>query len=243
MPEALPQATPQVDLGAAFRGLTADPDWLKKYAVAGIVLLIPVLGAVIWFGWLRRVYDQAVQGQFETLPAMDLGKDLSYGVTPVLAVMNLVVPMLLVMGMAIGAMVALVMVGGAIDQGADGSGIGGVLTGLGMVVVYPLMFLVIILANLVTPELWRRGFNGETTPLLTPMPSVRAVSRRFSAYVMVLVGMFIANVVGSMGFVVCYVGVFLTMPMGMVIAMRLLAQWNAVVEHARLEAGDLAPTG
>jgi len=241
--QAVPQAVPQVDLGLSFRGLTADPEWFKKYALIGLVLMIPVVGWIIWMGWLRRVYDLAKQGDIETLPELDLGEDLSYGLTPLLAALNLAVPAGVLMVCVWVAMMVLVLIGSAIDGGSNHGGAGGMIAGLGMLVLYPMMFILIIAMNVLVPELWRRGFNGEAMPLLSPMQSVHAIRRRLGAYFTVLLGMFVANMIASLGAFACYVGMFVTMPMGMVIVVRLLAQWDAVVEHARIEAGELDPTG
>jgi uncharacterized membrane protein len=40
-----------MDFGRAFSFVFEDPDWLKKVAIAGLVMLIPVIGQLVVLGW------------------------------------------------------------------------------------------------------------------------------------------------------------------------------------------------
>lgn len=240
MGHGLTGSTPQVDIGLALKGLTADPQWFKKYAIAGLFLLVPIVGPIAWLGWLRRVYEAAREGDFEFLPEIEFSEDLSLGIAPLVAMLNLMVPaMVMVFGVWIVAF-GVLMVGSGVDQATDGSGVGGMIAGLTMLVLYGLMSVGILAINLLTPEIQRRGFNGEMTPLLSPGTSLRALVRSPGPYLMTLLGIFLANLIASVGVLACYIGMFLTMPMAMVVMARLLAQWDAVVTQAELRAGELS---
>lgn len=234
---------PQVDIGAALKGLISDPDWLKKYVVAGLVMLIPLVGMLVLWGWLRRVFEAARQGDYDTLPTLNFSEDLSRGVAPFVALLNLLLPFMLgLMGFGLIGFV-LTAVGTALNQGSNGSGAGSLLAVVVMTGMYCLMFVGIIVMNLAVPEFQRRGYNGEMTPIFSPGVSFRAVKRNPMPYLMTVVGMFLANLMSSIGVFACYIGMFLTMPMGMVVMARLLAQWDAVVEQSEIQAGERPALG
>ncbi len=223
----------RVEFGPALSGITSDPEWLKKYAMAGLFFLIPIAGPLAVLGWQRRIFEEARQGQTQMLPDLDFGNDISHGIPVLVAMLNLMVPMfVLIFGLMI-VMAVFGAVGAGIDSATDNSGVGSLFTTLGMLGSYAIMMLAIMLMNLAVPEIQRRGFNGEMTPLLSPMISVRAIMANPSAYLMVIIGLFIANMIGSIGVFACYVGMFLTLPMAMVMVTRLLAQWDAVVEQSQ----------
>jgi len=232
--------TPQVDIGVVLKGLTSDPEWFKKYAMAGLVTLVPLVGMLVLVGWLRRVFEAARQGDYDTLPTLNFSEDLSRGVAPFVAVLNLLLPFIVgLVGFGIvGAVVG--VVGSAVDQGTNGSGAGGLLTMVMMLAMYAFLFVGIIAMNLAMPEFQRRGYKGEMTPIFSPGVSFRAVKRNLKPYVMVIVGLFVANLMSGIGVFACYIGMFLTMPMGMVVMARLLAQWDAVVEQSEIQAGERA---
>lgn len=225
-------ATQQIDIGAAFEFARRDPDWLTKYALHGLVLFIPVVGSLAYFGWGRRVYQQIQQGQEDALPELDLGGEIADGIPPFVTALNMVAVILplvfLMQGLAIGGMVL-----GGVASAAFGD-IGELLMGLVMLVLtlvfYALFFVTIIAANLIMPELQRRGYNGEMGPLFSIGRSLRIIRAHPSQYLMTFVGVLVANLVGSVGMVLCGVGAILTLSMGHAMAAHVLAQWNAIAE-------------
>ncbi len=227
-------APAQVEFGSALSGITSDPQWLKKYGLAGVFMLIPVVGPIAVMGWQRRVFEAARQGDTETLPDIDLGNDIGYGVPVFVAMLNLAVPMMVVAAVLVAVGILAALLGGGIESATDNSGVGGALSALVMLGGYAVMLVVIFAISLFVPEIQRRGFNGEMTPLLSPGQSIAAIKNNLGAYGMVLVGMLIANFISSIGAFACYVGIFFTMPIAMAILARLIAQWDAVVEEQQL---------
>ena len=166
-----------IDIGAALEFAKSDPDWMKKCGIHGVVMLIPIAGALALFGWGRKVYENAKVGE-RILPDLDIGGEVSYGIPPLVA----------------------------------------------MVVIMGLQILI--------PEIQRRGYNGEMGPLFSPGASIRAVKSNPKAYFMTLIGLFVANFLGSLGAFACYIGMFLTLPFGHAMAAHILAQWDAIVQRS-----------
>ena len=86
--------------------------------------------------------------------------------------------------------------------------------------------------QILIPEIQRRGYNGEMGPLFSPGASIRAVKSNPKAYFMTLIGLFVANFLGSLGAFACYIGMFLTLPFGHAMAAHILAQWDAIVQRS-----------
>ena len=55
----------------AFVWPSRDPDWLRKLAIIGLILLIPIAGAINGLGWMLEAIDRLRAGE-ERLPAANL---------------------------------------------------------------------------------------------------------------------------------------------------------------------------
>jgi hypothetical protein len=223
-----------IDIGAALEFAKSDPDWIKKCGIHGLVILIPIAGALALMGWSRKVYERA-KADDRTLPDLDLGSEISYGIPPLVAMLNILAitfPLMLVMG-GVGFVLTLGAgaVGGAL--GEDAAGLVGILMSVVMLGMYLLFFVVVLGMQLLIPEIQRRGMNGEMGPLFSPGSSIRAVKANPKAYLMAILGLFVANFIGSLGAMACYVGMFITLPFGSAMASHILAQWDAIVQRSQ----------
>lgn len=228
MSSQLPARPPSVDLGPALRGLTSDPGWLKKYSIAGLCMLIPVAGPVALLGWTRRIYDASKAGDDESLPDVALGQDLRYGVAPFAAIMNLAVPAMVLAFFVWGVAFGMIFWAGQ-GSGGELSDTAAQLLAVVLMLANFLFMAGIFVLNVLMPEFQRRGFNGETTPLLSVGTSVRAIMGSPGGFFTVIIGLFVANAISSVGVFVCYVGMIVSVPMAMAVYARLLAQWDDVV--------------
>ena len=64
-------------VGEAFGWAFKDPAWLGKIAVQGLILIIPIVGAIAASGWLLLAFENARSGRNELPPA---GFHLSRGI-------------------------------------------------------------------------------------------------------------------------------------------------------------------
>ena len=223
-----------MDFNRAIDLIRKDPDWLKKCAFPGLIFfvtsfipLVNIAGFAAMLGWQRRIFDAAREGR-EELPEHDIGADLAYGVDPLLAVLNLLLPMgfvgLLTFGlpMIVGAMVA------ALLQGSDLAAIFAVGMMLFQVAGFFVFAAMVAFSFAAMPELLRRGFRGERLPLLSIGKSVALVRANPVPYLVLCACMVVANMVGGIGVYLCCVGMIITQPIGNAFAAHLLGQWDAM---------------
>jgi hypothetical protein len=221
--------TGKIDLGAALRYPFQDSGWFGKSALVGLILFIPIVGYLVMLGWMQRIYEGAKRGD-TILPSMDFGEDLSRGVKPFVAILNLaLVSFVLIVIMQI-IMMPIALLGAGLQE-AGGGEVVGVLMGLMMMVVNLLFFAVMIGINLLVPEIWRRGFHGEMGPLFSFGSSMRAIRKAIGPYLLVVLSMFVINMIGSLGVFACYIGMFVTLPLSLAMFAHLIAQWDGLVSE------------
>ncbi|MCB9763537.1 MAG: DUF4013 domain-containing protein [Alphaproteobacteria bacterium] len=216
-----------VDIGEAIGFVFKDPDWTSKVLMVGLFSLIPIAGALAALGWQRRIFEAVRRGDPQPLPAIDFGDDLGRGVTPFVAVFTMaLVFMFVIIGAQILVIIPAVM-GDAI--GGAARDILGVVTMLFGLFALLLQLVGSIGINVVMPEIVRRGHRGESVPLLSPGQSIRAVRADPMSLLMVVVGWFVAGMIGGLGIWLCFVGMFLTMPVAFAVQAHLAAQWDQVL--------------
>lgn len=224
-PESAPTAT-TVDIGASFSYMTADPQWMNKVVIMGLVTMIPVAGYLVFFGWMREIFERAQEGRKE-LPALDFGSQLEKGIAPFVAMLGPMVAMMVGMFGLQLIMLPFALLSEAL-RGTAVEGVAAVLVGLFSMLIMLVMMVAMFVISAVVPETMRRGMRGEMMPIFSPKASFVAIKNNASAYLMVLVGGFAFNMVSQVGVFVCIVGMFLTMPLAAVGLSHLLAQWDRV---------------
>lgn len=237
-PTQNPARKKKVDLGAAFEYARIDPNWLNKYVVHGVISMIPIIGTLVLFGWGRRIFQRVRAGaSVDGLPDMDFGGEMGDGVAPLVALLNIFAVIFPLMLFAY-----FIMFGGAIAAagiteaaGEDAGGVVVIILSLVMMLFYLAFFVLMFAVQVMMPEILRRGYTGEMTPLLSPGKSFRAIRSNPGAYLMTFLGLFVANFLGSLGVYLCFVGVFVTAPFGHAMAAHILAQWDDIVSDMNLD--------
>src|SRR5256885_16747502 len=64
----------QLDLGLCITAPTKDPEWLKKCVLMGLMMLIPIAGALNLSGWMRTYAERRMknEGDRDLLPEANL---------------------------------------------------------------------------------------------------------------------------------------------------------------------------
>lgn len=194
----------------ALRFAFADPAWPRRYALAGIALLIPVAGYLALLGWQRRVYEAVRRGDRQ-LPRLELRGDLRRGV-PTL------VNLLVFFG------VPLLLAGLASPQRLFHHG-------PGLLVEATARVLAVLIFG-AFPEMLRRALDsGEALVVVRPQASLIVVRRRPAAYIVTGLAMFAAFLVTALGGYLGFgVGLVLSAPLGHVLAAHLITEWQHDVE-------------
>ena len=219
----LPQNTATIDIGTAIAQFREDPDWLKHVGIHGALSMVPLAGILIMYGWSRRIFGRLQQGD-TSMPELELAEELSEGIAPLVALLNVMLVTIPV-GLLI-AIPAVVMSIFASDMGGMASMVMLVISLLSAL----LAIAVSMLLMFIQPELLRRGYNGEMTPMLSPGASIAAIKAHPKDYIMVVLGLILGRAISGMGVMLCGIGVIVTMPIGVLISTNVLAQWNRMVE-------------
>ena len=220
---------PEIDLSAATTYATSDPDWVRKAVIAGVVFFIPFVGPFMLLGWQKRIVEQALVSP--EIPSIEIGPDLVEGFRVFLGLMLTTAPAIVVMlAIQCAAFIPAVALGPIENEGART--VIALATTL-LTLMGTVAFMGLILGyQLLMPDLLRRIFRGETTPILSLGRSFDAIKRSPSPYVVVLVGVFLAQMVGSLGVFACFVGLVLTYPLSLLILSHILAQWDRIASRA-----------
>jgi hypothetical protein len=68
-----------MNFGLALTFQFKDPDWVRKLLLASLIALIPVFGWIFVFGWSLEVARRVIKGDAQSLPEIDLARDLVRG--------------------------------------------------------------------------------------------------------------------------------------------------------------------
>lgn len=190
-----------MDFGLAFTYPFKDPDWLKKIAIMGLVGLIPIIGQFVVMGWAYEIARRVIRGDFQPLPELDLGEQLSKGFQTWLIALVYAIPMIL-------ALIPLAIADTlATNAGSEAQNI---LAGF-TVCCSGILFLYGLFMGLILPAAYGRFADkgnlgaafqfGEVIGLVRSNPVV---------YLIVLLGYLVAGFIAPAGTILCIIGVVLT---------------------------------
>jgi len=216
---------PEIDLSAAMTYATADPDWVRKSLIAGVVFFIPFVGPFILLGWQKRLVEQALTNP--EIPAIDFGPDLAEGGRVFLALLITTAPaVVILLAVQCAGFVPALALGPIENEGARA--VITMATSLLMLVGTGIFMLLMLGYQVLMPDLLRRIFRGETTPILSLGRSIEAIRRQPTPYVVAFVGILLAQIIGSLGVMFCFVGLVLTYPLSLLVLSHVLAQWDRI---------------
>jgi len=180
--------------GDAFVFPFRSPNWLATIVLQGLILIIPIIGFIALLGWLMVTLDNLRAGRQELAPAgFHLGRGIVlFGVQLIYGVALFVIPGVL--------------------QGI-GSAIVSQSTGVGVLLITVAVVLEVAATRLLaflTPALISRtsafGFTGGMDVNAVWQQATANVPHTVLAALLV----WVASIVGGLGFILCFVGVFFT---------------------------------
>jgi hypothetical protein len=181
-------------IGDAFGYAFRDPRWLEKIAVQGLILIIPIVGWIAAAGWLMITFDNQRSGRNELAPA-GFHLERGIGIFGVVLIYGFVasIPGSVFngIGSAAGAQNDLV----AAPFRSLGSGLGLA----GQLLVDFLLPSLIVMTH-------HYGFSGGMDVPRVWSLATRNVSNSVVSGLMI----FVAGIIGVLGFVACCIGVFFT---------------------------------
>lgn len=219
----------QLDIGVAIQAPFKDKEWLKKSLLIGLMMLIPIAGALNMSGWMRAIAERRIAGgpDADVLPEANLsyiggGWRLFLAYLPVIAVL-----LVILFGGGVAAGVA-AAVGG---KGAGEEIMLGVL-----LVTYGAIILMALAMSVVGPAItFLHVVEGEPWASLQVRRIWETMKLGGVQYLLLFVALMVANFIGQIGVFACYLGMFVTIPLGQAMA------GAAIAEYARLVKSP-APT-
>jgi hypothetical protein len=210
-----------MDFSLAFSFPFKDQQWFKKLVVPGLVGLIPIVGQFFLVGYGLNVARRVIENDPESLPELDFGGDLKRGFMSFVIGLGYSLP-LIVLALIFG--IIMVAIGGlAGDDNSAFAGILGVVSGAGFGVI-SLVYGVVI-AFFTSVALGNYLAKGEELGAAFRIKEIWVLLKKaFVPYLLVILGGFIANLVGSLGSIICVVGLLLTMPYAMAVYGHLIGQ-------------------
>ena len=196
-----------MDIGRAYTYMFDDDDWLKKIAIGGLIMLIPILNLVA-LGYAIRVLRNARDGRELPLPEWDdWGGDFVRGLLITVATFIYSLP-------AIFAVLMGVVFAGVFDEQAC------------MWAGYCPGILWAVLVAFITPALYLQYAKHDTFGALFRFGEIwKIVTDKFSTYLvavlMTCVAMIVASAIGS---VACGIGVAWTSLWAYLVQSHLMAQ-------------------
>lgn len=180
--------------GDAFGYPFRSPNWLGTIVLQGLILIIPIIGQIAVLGWMLATIDNIRAGRPELAPAgFYLGRGIAlFGVEVIYGIAIFLVPSIL-WG-----------VGGAVI--GQSSGAGGALFFLASL----LNLVATLLLAFLTPVLILRtseyGFGGAMDVSGVWHDATADVGQTVLAAVLI----WVAGLIGGLGLILCFVGVFFT---------------------------------
>ncbi len=210
-----------MDFGLAFNFPFKDQQWFKKLVVPGLVSLIPIVGQFFLIGFGLNVAKRVIEKDPESLPNLDFGGDLKRGFISFVIGLGYSLP-LIVLALIFG--IIMVAIGGlAGDTNSEVAGILGVVSGAGFGIIS--IIYGIILAFFTSAALGNYLAKGEELGAAFRIREIWALLRKaIVPYLLVILGGLLANLIGSLGSLICAVGLLLTMPYAMAVYGHFIGQ-------------------
>lgn len=217
-----------IDIGEAVKYPFTDPEWLSRSAIMGLMMLVPLVGPFVLLGWMAQVTDRVRRGD-PGLPPLDFGAQLGAGFKLFISMFTVifvsVIGVLILQALVMGASFG---VGALIKEAGGPEGLVAAFSLAGTLVMFAVHMIFALGINVLMPEIYRRGFAGELFPLASPGRSIRRIRGATGAFFLTVLGIFVGGMMGAVGMFACYLGVFVTLPLGYAATAHLIAQWEAV---------------
>jgi len=192
-----------MNFGRAFSFVFEDKDWFRKIAIIGLVGLIPIIGQMIVFGWGLKISKQVMNRESEVLPELDFTGDLIRGFMGFVITFVYFLPIFLISAF-------FSIIGSGLSFTGNDSAIS---TGFSVASLCFSLFSLLygLAAGIVYPAAITRYLEKDHLSDAFDFSAVfKMVQLHLGNYFIVLVGTFVASLVGSLGVIACVIGVILT---------------------------------
>ncbi len=207
-------------VGDSFAWPFQDPGWFGKMVVQGLIFIIPIVGWIAMVGWFMMTIDNYRAGRRELPPA---GFHLERGVGLFVVLLVYAIVFSLPGGLISGI--------GSRNEGAG-------LVALGQLIGFLLSLLLAFLSPAIILHTYRAGIAGGF--------DVNSIWQTATAHTQttVIAGLliYVARLIGGLGFILCCVGLLFTIPYSVAITAGIVAWYEREVAGGPAPLGPAAPT-
>lgn len=181
-------------VGDAFGFPFRSPNWVSTILLQGLILIIPIIGQIAVFGWLLTTMDNLRAGRQELAPAgFYLGRGIAlFGVQLIYGIGLFLIPGIL---QGIGSAVV-----------GQNNGAGGALLALAILLDVAAALLLVFLLPVLILRTSQLGFGGAMDVGAVWQQATANVGQTVVAALLI----YVAGIIGSVGLIACFVGVFFT---------------------------------
>jgi hypothetical protein len=206
-----------MEFGKSFSYVFEDDDWIVKILLAAVIAFIPIIGGLAVAGWGVEITKRAIQKDEELLPGWgDFVNYLIKGIVVILIGFVYMLPVILVQICSNGTFFF------GMESGEEG------LEALASIVLACFGCLSFIYAVLVfffiAAAIGRYADTGSIGAAFQFGKVFETVRAAPAAYLMVLVGGFLAGMIAFVGIIACVIGVFFTIAYANAINASLMGQ-------------------
>jgi len=197
-----------MDFGLAFSYPFQDQDWLKKLGIAGLLLIIPLVGGFAVLGWGLEITRRVIRHDTPLLlPEWnEFGKYIVDGLYIYLISIIYSIPIIIFSSIIGGG-------GGLLgqNQGSGGGDPISIVVWILLVCGSCLIFLYLILFSLVIPAaIANFAVKGNLGAAFAFGELFGIIKSAFGAYIIVLLGGIVAGFLSTLGLIACIIGVVFT---------------------------------
>jgi len=205
-----------MDVGKSFAFVVNDKDWVKKVAIGGVLLMVPIANLMVT-GYVLRLLRRVADGEEEILPEWDSwGDDFVKGLQVVVASLIYALPALIVS--------FLVAAFGAL-AGRTSSDLEGVIAVFSLCI-NCLVMLWSLLVGLWMPGAMTNYAVERTFGSMFDLARIwKLISENPGNYLTALVVGFVASLFGMVGVIACLIGVVFTQFYAQLVYMHVLGQF------------------
>ena len=208
-----------MEFGLAFTYPFQDQDWIKKIGIAGLLMIVPIVGQIIVLGWALEIVRRVIRRDPTLLPEWsDFGRYLMDGLMFFVAIFVYTLPLTIISG--ISQMIPLLASSGTMDDQTMQTIIMVVSVCVGC---FSLIYGIIL--GLWLPALGGNfAVKGQFGAAFAIGEILNLIKAAPGAYAFCLLGALVAGFISSLGVIACCIGVFFTAAYSMTVQAHLWGQ-------------------